>query len=180
MNGAQTKKFLDALEAAEMTKYEFDSDLGTHIYNDGENAFVKFVEADEMLYGIRSSHVSGSHNVYNTEDFPIEVYCMWCEDAHECRTAGNYKQISTFLNNLGVDLTDDDTKILLKIAGMNSDIIPANGDYNRFVPLTEEQYNRLSPEEKEAYDAAKAADEEAKKNYIGRNMAAGIHLSRDW
>ena len=45
MNGAQTKKFLDALEAAEMTKYEFDSDLGTHIYNDGENAFVKYVEA---------------------------------------------------------------------------------------------------------------------------------------
>lgn len=180
MNNAQTKKFLDALDAAGIKKYEFDSDLGTHIYSDGENAFIKYVEADEMLYGIRSTHNAGSHNVYDYNTNPIHVICMWCEDAHECRTAGNYKQISTLLQELGATLSDEENKILLKITGMNSDIIPANGDYNRFVPLTEEQYNALTPEGKAKYDAEKAAYEDHQKNYIGKNMAGGVRLSRTW
>jgi hypothetical protein len=72
--------------------------------------------------------------------------------------------------------TDEDKNLIVQFEGNNSTLIPPTGDYNRFVPLTEEQYERLSPEEKEKYDAEKAAHDEYEKKYIGQNLAARISV----
>lgn len=175
MTKAQVQQILGAITAADIKSYEFDSDTGTHVYHDGQNHLIK-VEG-EMIYGIRSSKVAGSHNTFSKN---IQVVGMWCEDAHEFFTAGDYQQIDTFMQNVGVNLTADEKEILLRIDKMNSNIIPANGDYNRFVPISDEEYERLTPEQKAEYDAKKKADEDHKKNYIGQSAPLGVHLSREW
>lgn len=175
MTKLQVQQILGAITAAGIESYEFDSDVGTHLYHDGQTHLIK-VE-DEMIYGIRSSKVAGSHNTFSHN---IQVVGMWCEDAHEFFTAGDYQQIDTFMQNVGVNLTADEKEILLRIDKMNSNIIPANGDYNRFVPISQEEYDQLSPEKKAEYDAKKKADEDHKKNYIGQSAPLGVHLSREW
>jgi len=175
MKQVQVQRILSAVAAAGITSYEFDSDTGTHVYHDGETHLIK--TEGEMIYGIRSAKVAGSHNTFSHN---VQVVGMWCEDAHEFFTAGDYQQIDTFMQNVGINLTADEKEILLRIDKMNSNIIPANGDYNRFVPISQEEYDRLSPEKKAEYDAAKKADEDYKKNYIGQNAPLGVRLSRDW
>ncbi len=172
MNKSQAKKFIAAADTAGIKNYQFDTDLGSHLYNN-DHSIIKFVESDEIVYNIRDSHFGGSHN---TNADPLQVVGAWCEDLHEARIAGSYSQIKTFLETLGVSLYDSDLKIMLDIENMNVDIIPATGDYNRFVPLTKKQYDALTPEEKEKYDAAKKADDDAKAKYIGQHAAASITL----
>lgn len=172
MTGAQTKKFLEAINKAGIESYEFDTDLVSHLYHN-DNAIIKFVEEDEMIYNIRSMNYTGSHHPYQGN---IQVVAAWTEDVHEARTAGNYEQIKTFLEALGATFTDSDTKIMLNIEKKNSDIIPATGDYNRFVPLTKKQYDALSDEKKEEYDAAKEKADKAAHDYIGQNSAVSISL----
>ena len=175
MTEEQTSKLLDAVEAAGINSYEFTSDIDTHLYHDGVRHLIK-VKGD-MIYGIRSAKNGGSHNTFSAN---VQVVGMWCEDAHEFRTAGNYQQIKTFMDELGVELSADEFKVVLALDKMNSDIIPVTGDYNNFVPLSDEEYAKLTPEGKEAYDAKKAEYEDHKKNYIGQNMALGVRLGRDW
>jgi hypothetical protein len=175
MTKNQVQQLLSAIAAADIKSYEFDSDTSTHLYHDGVNHLIKV--DGEMIYGIRSSKVAGSHNTFS---HAVQVCAMNCEDAHEFYTAGDYQQINTFLQNVGVNLTADEMEILVRIDKMNSNIIPANGDYNRFIPISDEEYERLTPEEKEEYDAKKAADEDHKKNYIGQSAPLGVHLSREW
>lgn len=172
MTGEQTKKFIQAAEAAKIKNYEFDTDLGTHLYNN-DHAINKFVEGDEIVYNIRDARFGGSHNTYEKG---IQVVAAWTEDIHEARIAGSYDQISTFLKTLGVELSDSDLKIMIDIDKNNVDIIPATGDYNRFVPLTKKQYDALSDEEKKEYDKAKADEEKRQHDYIGQNQAASITL----
>ena len=175
MTKTQVQQLLGAVAAANITSYEFDSDVGTHLYHDGVTHLIKV--DGEMIYGIRSAKVAGSHNTFSHN---VQVVAMNCEDSHEFFTAGDYQQIQTFMQNVGVNLTADEMEIVVRLDKMNSNIIPANGDYNRFVPISEEEYERLTPEQKAEYDAKKAEDEDHKKNYIGQSMAAGVRLGRDW
>lgn len=172
MTGEQSKKFLEAVEAAGIKSYSFDTDLGTHLYN-GDHSIIKFVEADEMIYNIRDSRYGGSHNSFGSH---VQVVAAWTEDIHETRVAGTHSQIKTLLEKLNVELTEEDLKIIVEIDNGNVDIIPETGDYNRFKPLTKKQYDALTPEEKEEYDAAKEADDKAKHDYIGQHAAASITL----
>ena len=172
MTGEQTKKFIEAAKTAQIKNYQFDTDLGTHLYNN-DHAFNKFVEADEIVYNIRNGKFGGSHN---GTDRALQVVAAWTEDIHEARISGTSDQISTFLKTLGVELSDSDLKIMVEIDKSNVDIIPATGDYNRFVPLTKKQYDALSDKEKEEYDKAKAAEEKRQHDYIGQNVAASITL----
>lgn len=172
MTGKQTKKFIEAAKTAGIKNYQFDTDLGTHLYNNSR-AINKFVEADEIVYNIRDPRYGGSHNTYNDG---VQVVAAWTEDIHEARIVGSCKQISTFLETLGVELSESDLKIMIDIDNSNVDIIPETGDYNRFKPLTQKQYDALSDEAKEEYNKAKEAEEERKHNYIGQNCAASITL----
>ena len=120
MTGKQTKKFIEAAKTAGIKNYQFDTDLGTHLYNNSR-AINKFVEADEIVYNIRDPRYGGSHNTYNDG---VQVVAAWTEDIHEARIAGSCKQISTFLETLGVELSESDLKIMIDIDNSNVDIIP--------------------------------------------------------
>lgn len=172
MTNDLAKIIVGAIESAGIKKYQFDTDLGTHLYNN-DNAIIKYIEGDSAVYNIRNGHSGGSHN---TSAYPLQIVAAHVDDLHEARVSGTYDQISAFLEAAGVSLSYSDIKIMLDIDKGNTDLIPENGDYNRFKPLTKKQYEELSDKEKEEYDKALAAEEKRKHDYIGQNMSASITL----
>ena len=174
MTGEQMNLFLNAAEAADIKYYSFDVDDGTHIINDSTNHIVKTV--GDMLVGISSSNISGSHNLFGNNK--IMVTTADCNDCHKARISGDYDQIKTFLQSLGVsDLSEDDLKIMIDINNKNYELKPITGDYvSGFHYLSKKEEDALSPEEKEEYEAAKAAYEKSKAEYIPLNQAASITL----
>lgn len=174
MNSTQAKAFMDAIEAAEIKTFEFDTDLCTHLYNDGIHAIVKCDYDKECCVAIRSVDYGGSHARYENK---VQVVMSDFGDIHEVRAAGTYDQIIKFIDSYGgITLTDDDLKVILHIDKANYDIIPANGDYvNAFKYLSAKDYEALSEEEKAKYDAEKKKYEE--RNLVpGKNQAARITL----
>lgn len=172
MTKNQVSKIMSAIESAEIKNFLVIDDITTKIYN-SENAIVKADLANEMFIGIKPNLTGGSHRRFDSK---IEVICMDFTDAHEFVVGADHQKIIDFVEQLGVTLTDEDKNLLIEIDNQNYNLIPPTGDYNRFVPLTEEQYNRLSPEEKSEYDAKKQAYDEEERKYIGQNMAARIVL----
>ncbi len=172
MTKDQVSKIVSALESAELKKYMVVDDINTRIYN-SDNAIIKVDDADEMFVNIRANNVGGSHKRFDSN---IEVICMDFTDAHEFIVGADHQKIIKFVEELGLSLSDEEVKLIIELDNGNYNLIPPTGDYNRFVPLTEEQYERLSPEEKEKYDAEKAAHDEYEKNYIGQNLAARISV----
>ena len=174
MNKTQCQKWMAALEAAELECYQFDTDLGTHLMNDGKNAIAIPIDDIEAVLAIRPSSLAGSHNVYAAN---VQAVLSDYADVHEVRTAGTSDQIKKLVETLGVSLTDEQVKIIVEIDKRNYDIKPATGDYvNRFRYLTQKQYEELSEEEKTKYDSEKEKYETEKEKYIGQNMAATIRL----
>lgn len=174
MNKTQCQKWMAALNAAELTSYQFDTDLGTHLMNDGKNAIAIPVDEIEAVLAIRTNNLAGSHNVYANN---VQAVLSDYADVHEVRTAGTSDQIKKLVETLGVTLTDEQVKIIVEIDKRNYDIKPATGDYvNRFRYLTQKQYEALSEDEKAKYDSEKKKYETDKKNYIGQNMAASITM----
>jgi len=174
MNKTQCQKWMAALKAAELTCYQFDTDLGTHLMNDGKNTIAIPLDDIEAVLAIRSNNLAGSHNVYASN---VQAVLSDYTDVHEVRTAGTSEQIKKLVETLGVSLTDEQVKIIVEIDKRNYDIKPATGDYvNRFRYLTQKQYEELSEEEKTKYDSEKEKFETEKEKYIGQNMAATIRV----
>lgn len=170
MTKDQVTKIMSAMESAEIKNYMVVDDIVTRIYN-SDTAIIKVDEADELFVGIRSNNVGGSHRRFDSN---IEVLTIDFTDAHEIIVGADYQKIIKFIEELGITLTAEDKNLIVQFEGNNSTLIPPTGDYNRFVPLTEEQYNRLSPEQKAEYDEKKAKHDEEEKNYIGQHVAARI------
>lgn len=173
MTAEQCKKFMDAIKGAEIKVYEFDTDLGTHLYNDGVNAVAIPNHDLNAVIAFRSNKFNGSHGVYTSN---VQTVVSDYGDIHEIRTAGSSEQIIKFAKAMGLSLTDDQVKIIVNIDKANYDIKPETGNYLGFHFLTQKQYDELSDEEKEKYDSEKAKYEEEKAKYIGQNMAARITL----
>lgn len=175
MTSDQANKFMAAVEAAGIKTYEFDSDLCTHLYHDGNHAIAKIVPELGAVVAFRANDYGGAVPRYAHN---IQVVVSDYGDIHEVRTAGSCDQIKKFAETIGVSLNEDDIKILLSIDKANYDIKPETGDYvSRFHYLTQKQYNELSDDEKQKYDSEKEAYENAQKNYIGQNMAATVKLN---
>ena len=173
MNANQCTKLMDAINKVGIKKYQFDTDLGTHLYNN-DNSIAIAQNDLEAVICIRSSQLGGSHNVYEEK---VQVVMSDYGDIHECRTAGTSEQIIALVNELGITLDDEQTKIVVNIDKRNYDIKPSTGDYvSRFNYLTQSQYDALSDEEKAKYDAEKKAYEDKQKSYTGQNMSARITL----
>lgn len=171
MNVDQCRKWMAALEKADIKSYQFDTDLGTHLYNNNVNAVAIPNHDLEAVVAIRSTNFGGSH--HNCID---NVQCVLSDygDIHECRAGGTSEQILTLVKELGITLSDENAKIVIDIDKRNYDIKPETGNYNRFRYLTQKQYEELSDEDKSKYDFEKDAYEEKQKKYIGQNMAASI------
>lgn len=173
MNANQAKKFMDAIEAAGIKSYEFDTDLGTHLYNDGERAIARPLYDLEAVIAYRSKF-GGSTPVY---EGGIQIEMSDFGDIHECRAGGSLEQIKKFAAAFGDTLSEEDLKILVKIENTNVNIKPETGDYvNGFHYLSAKQIEQLSPEEKADYEARLAEHEKSVREYIPANQAASISL----
>ncbi len=171
MKGSQTRKVIDAFEAVGIKKYVFSTDMNTHYYNN-DNAIIKYVDEDEMIYNIRANTRGGSQK---TSEGNFEIAGAWCEDIHEVVAGVNYDQIDSLISELGMTLSDSDTKLILNINSHNYDIIPMTGDYvNAFHYLSKKEIEELSPEEKTEYEAKLKAYEDAKAKHLGEKQAASI------
>lgn len=156
MDNNGVKKFMAALKAANITKYSFDTDLGTHYYNN-ENSIVFLDYSNDLVYNIRSNHFAGSVPAYEGD---FAVYASEFEDIHEVRCGGTLEQIHKFIESAGLTLSDEQKQVLVDINSKNKfDIEPLTGDYHKFVELSEEEYNKLTPDEKEKYDKLKAKND---------------------
>lgn len=169
----QIKKFMEAIETAEICSYEFDVDSGARITHNGETCIARPDYDNEVVVGFRGQSYYGSVPGWKGN---VETIVGRMEDIHNVRTAGDYDQIKKFVSVFGAEFTDDDFKVLLNIDKKRVQLEPATGDYNRFRYLGKKEYDMLTPEAKEEYDAAKEAYEKARRDYIAPNQAARVDI----
>ena len=175
MTPEQCRKFMTAVEAADMRSYEFDCDTGTRYLHDGKTTITKVDYKDNQVVCFRNMGTyGGATRQYEAN---VEIICSNFDDIHAVRTAGSYEQVKKFIESAGLDLSNDEMKVILTIDKHNVDIKPVTGDYvNGFKYLSKREYSELSDKDKKEYDAKKEAYEKVKANYIGKNKAAQITL----
>ena len=175
MTPEQCRKFMTAVEAADMNSYEFDCDTGTRYLHDGKTTITKVDYKDNQVVCFRNMGTyGGATRQYEAN---VEIICSNFDDIHAVRTAGSYEQVKKFIESAGLDLSNDEMKVILTIDKHNVDIKPVTGDYvNDFKYLSKREYSELSDKDKKEYDAKKEAYEKVKANYIGKNKAAQITL----
>lgn len=142
------KKFLNALKAADINEYQFDSDLGTHFYNNA-NAILFTDDDVNMMVNVRRN--------YTREGFPYDgqvfITCADYGDLHEVRFGATYDKAIEFLKAYGITPTEEQLKIIVEIDKKNYDIKPLTGDYNpTFVKKTDEEIANLSDGERAKYE----------------------------
>lgn len=164
MTSDQTKKVLSILKDLGIKRYEFDTDLGTHYYNDGERNIATYSEEMDMIVNVRATYGYGT----KTYDEPIMVFMSDPGDIHEFRFGGDPEVVKKFLEASGLTLSKEDLQVIVNIDRNNVTIKPMTGDYvNGFTELTEKQLEKLSPEERKEY-------EEKLAEYKGRKLSEGL------
>ena len=166
-------KFKTALEAAEIENYAYITDIPSYLYNNKENSVLLEDMNDEMVYCIRDNSSFGSGQYFENSD--ILVMGTKFEDIHEVMIGCGYNQAMAFVDSLGLNLTDDQKKLILSIASFKKPIVPPTGDYV-FKELSQEEYDKLTEEEKKAYDEALAQYKRAKYGMTRRQ----ISIENNW
>lgn len=141
-------KFLNALKSANIKEYQFDSDLGTHFYNNA-NAILFTDDDVNMMINVRRR--------YTREGFPYEgdvfITCADYGDLHEVRFGATYEKTVEFLTAIGITPNEEQMKIIVEIDKKNYEIKPLTGDYNpTFVEKTDEEIANLTAEQKAKYE----------------------------
>lgn len=147
MEYESAKKFTDACKAANIKTYSFDTDLGTHYYNNEDNA--RIVLDQDMCWNFSSSDAYAGATPQFGHD-RIMVMGSQYGDIHEVRCAGTLEQIKTLISSLGIEASNDDMKIIAQINGSDYPLIPPTNDYT-FRLLTEEEQAKLSEDDKKKY-----------------------------
>lgn len=171
MDKATITAFKSALEAANIKTYAYITDLPTYLYNNEQNSVAVEDMGNEIVYCIRDNANFGSAQYFENSD--LVVMGAKFEDIHEVRLGATYDQAMTFVSSLGLNLTDDQKKLILSIASSKRPIRPQTGNYV-FKELTQEEYDELTPEEKEAYDEAKLQHDRAKYGMSRRQMSIDV------
>lgn len=150
MKLSTTLKFMNAVKAAGITKFQFDTGLGTHYYNN-DHALILLDEAESAVINIRRAFVNDT-SPYNDKTM---VYVSNLDDIHEVRIGGDYESIMKFIKAYGLSLDSEHLKVLVNIDKTNNYVKPMTGDYHLFKEKTEEEIAKMSPAEKEAYEVEK-------------------------
>lgn len=157
MNKAGMSKFLDAVKKSNSKCFVASTDLGTHLYNDNEHSIIVNDESTEILYCFSTPNASRASQ-------KIQVLSACYDDIHELVFVGSYDEVKQFAKDLGLTLTEEQSKVLLNIKASNYNLKPVTGDYVSFVKLTEEDIEKLSEEEKAKYqEQLKEYEENEKK-----------------
>lgn len=163
------KAFLNGVKAAGITKYQYDTDLGTHYYNDPDaEAINVFDEKTETIVNFRSK--VGNVSPYEA---PICIFASDIGDIHEARVACTREQVEKFINAYGLSLTSDELKVILNINANNYSIKPETGDY-KFAYKTASEIAAMTPAEKTDYENRKKEYEDPS---LGYRMPARITVN---
>lgn len=156
MTTGQINKFLSAVESAEITTFAFVDDI-TCYYKNGDSGVCKFDSANNAIVSIQINQGAGSAKLSN----PLKFQMCDIVDIHRAEVQGEYEQIKKFIDAYGLDLSDDELKLILKIDRSNTIVKPVTGDYTvTYHKLSQEEYDALSEEEKKKYDETVAKDQE--------------------
>lgn len=166
-------KFMDAINASGIKKYQFDTDLGTHYYNN-DNSIIVIDQEESAVINIRKPFTSDTDCYNNKLMLYVSNFC----DIHEARVGGDYETIKKFMESYGLPLDSEQLKILINIDRANYTIMPETGNYLSAPKIkTQDEINKMSPEEKEQYEKEIAEYEESvKKKGLTQGVAAQITL----
>ena len=168
MLGSQIQTILNAVESAEITNYQFVTDNNVNFYNN-ESSIVKFDAGNDILWCLglapRMGNVTGNGSlIINGSD---------SESVHEFRVKGDYETIKKMADALGIELSEDDQRLLLQINSNNLVVKPISGDYtNVFHMISKEEYDKLTPEQKAEYD--KKLEKENERYKLPKGVAGRI------
>lgn len=170
METSQVSKLISAIKAANIKEYKVTSTTGYHLQNNPGSGIIIEDDSNEMLHMIRAKS-----RVYGAEPFKgnAVVESMDYADISEFTVGGGFAAIKEFFDNLGIELTQEEQEMLVKIDRSNYTVIPETGNYHPFKPVSQEEYDAMSDEEKAAYDAAKK-DDEAIKTGINQGFAVRV------
>ena len=148
MNSSQIQDILSAVESAEITDCRFVSENNVSYYK-SESSILKYDSGKEILWAIglapKTGLLSGNNAIIMTGADPDSV--------KEFRLNGNFDTIKKFADALGVEISDDEERLLRQIDVNNLVVKPQTGDYsNIFHILSPEEIEDLTPEEKEEYE----------------------------
>ena len=150
MKSSEVTKFINAVKNAELTVWTAITDMSTHFWHNPDQNQLIFSDGDTL------AHVRFNRQ----QEGPGKVFLDYAsvDDIHEVRTSGSPDKIKAILEELGMTVTDDDVKIIIRMSGAERDIIPPTGNYlgKDFIYLSEKQLERLTPEEREKYEIEKA------------------------
>lgn len=154
MTEAQVNKFMSAVEAAEIDNFCFVDDI-TCYYTNSESGVCVYDSADKAIISIQKNS-SSSPALSN----PLKFQMCDIVDIHRAEVSGTYEILGKFIEEYGLDLTDDQLKVLMRIDRNNTISKPVTGDYTTtYKKLTPEEYDALTEEEKKEYDKKKAQDQ---------------------
>ena len=151
MDANSVRQFKNAIDEAGIETYAYVSMGPTVYYNNKENAICVEDFNNDMIYNFRGNDAFGSASYFEKSRL-LSFGCSF-DQICEVRVGANYETMSKFIDALGIDVTDEQKKLLLQIANRKRPINPITGDYT-FKELSAEEYDKLTPEEKEAYDVA--------------------------
>ena len=168
MTLSNIKKFLAACQEAGIKNYQFDTDLGTHLYNNTETSIIVLDETEEVAYNFRNK-INDLNTSYNGN---LYVQGANLSDIHEVRFGGTIDEIKAFATAYGLTFTDEQLNLLLKNDLTNYNVKPETGDYN-FVPLTNSALEALSEEERKEYEL-NLKEYQDKKNGLSDRIVAKV------
>ena len=155
------KAFLSGVKAAGITKYQYDTDLGTHYYNDPEaHTIAVFDEKTQTIVNFRPK--VGVVSVYAA---PINIFASDIGDIHEASLGCTPEQAKKLLTATGLKLDPDPLNVVLNIDSNNYNIKPETGDYS-FAYKSASEIAAMTPAEKTDY-------EERKKEYEDPSLRKG-------
>ena len=168
MTGSEVKTIIDACDARDLN-YKILTMNPTNI-NKNENTVVK-INGDNVI-GFRRPIFSENNGVGGIEAIilPVEQLC-------EMKITGDYDNIKSLSEEIGVEFSEEDLAILIHMDKYETALEPETGNYNRFRYKRGAEYNLMTDEEKEEYENAKTAYEKAEETRLGKNQAASISLN---
>ena len=155
MTSNQVSKFMSAIESAEIKNFCFVDDI-TCYYTNSDAGVVVYDEANSAIVSIQLNSAT-SAKVSN----PLKFQMSDIVDIHRAEVSGDYETIKKFIDAYGLNLSDDQLKVLMRIDRNNTIVKPVTGDYTvTYHKLSQEEYDALTEEEKKEYDEKVAKDQE--------------------
>ena len=167
MNSSDINKIINACNNNNIN-FSVISMMPTYIRKN-EDTIIKVV--GDNLYGFRKPIFAENNGVNG-----IEMLIMPLDQLCEFHITANYDEMKSICDEIGVNLDDEELKLLLHMDKFDSAIEPVTGNYNGFRYITGKAYELLSDEEKEEYNTRKEEYEKQKADKLGHNQAASFTI----